>query len=105
MTKQYLHELHARDPDWICSLAVKRLSKLLEHSTINLVQKLTGISRTTLYRWLDEDVALDKMNYRDAAWFILYCETSPRVKMLLERPPLSHPRLARKLLEETTNGD
>ena len=73
---------------------------LIERCTLNLVTDLTGISRTTLYKWLDETVPLDQMNHRDAAWFIVYCETSPRVKLLMSRPPLSHPRLARRLLED-----
>ena len=94
-------KLHSMSPDEICQEAVAMLCTLQERCTLNLVTDLTGISRTTLYKWLDETVPLDQMNHRDAAWFIVYCETSPRVKLLLDRPPLSHPRMARKLLEDT----
>ena len=104
-SNKVLFRLHAMTRVEINTLAVSKLLDLNERCTLNLVTELTGISRTTLYKWLDDSIAYEDMNHRDAAWFILYCETSPRVKMLLDRPPLSHPRMARKLLEGTNDGD
>lgn len=105
--KQYLKELHKMQPNAINQAAITLLDALLERCTINLVCSLSGISRVTLYRWLDETIALDDMNYRDAAWFILQCETNPKIKMLLSRAPLSNPRLAKRLTDEVgeTNDD
>ena len=98
-----IERLHSMSNDEISQEAVNKLLDLTDRCSLKLIADLTGISRTTLYKWLDESVSLDNMNHRDAAWFILYCETSPRVKLLLDRPPLSHPRLARKFLEDETN--
>lgn len=102
--KTYLAHLHRMDANDINQAALRTLDRLLERCTLNMVTKLTGISRTTLYKWLDEDLPLDAMNYRDAAWFILVCETSPKVDMLLQRAPLSNPRLAGRLFETTEEG-
>jgi len=98
--REELYNLHNMNPLDINQMALDTLDVLLERCTINLVTTLTGISRPTLYRWLDEDLPLDAMNYRDSAWFILVCETSPKVQMLLTRPPLSHPRLAKRIIDE-----
>lgn len=102
--RETIDNMHSMRPIDINQIAYDKLQELLERCTINLVTQLTGISRPTLYRWLDTDRALEDMNYRDSAWFILVCETSPKVKMLLDRPPLSHPRLAKRLLEEGTDN-
>ncbi len=93
-------KLHDMDRNAINQIACDKLQELLERCTIHLVTILTGISRPTLYRWLDYDRSLEEMNYRDSAWFILVCETSPKVKMLLDRPPLSHPRMAKRIIDE-----
>lgn len=95
----YLADLHSMDPNDISQAAIKLLDHLLERCTLNLVTKLTGISRTTLYKWLDDSLPLDVMNHRDAAWFIMLCETSPKVAMLMDRAPLSNPRLAGRVIE------
>ncbi len=101
-----IDNMHNMQPVFINQMAFDKLEELLTRCTLNLVTQLTGISRPTLYRWLDPDRSLEEMNYRDSAWFILVCETSPKVKMLLDRPPLSHPRLAKRLLEEgEDNGE
>lgn len=99
-----IENLHSMTHAEICQAAVSLLVSLNERCSLNLITDLAGISRTTLYKWLDDSIPLESMNYRDAAWFILYCETSPRVKLLLERPPLSHPRMARKLIGEFGDG-
>lgn len=85
--KQRHTELHSMERNDINQLAVTYLDKLLQHCTLNLVQRIVGISRTTLYKWLDEDVALDDMNHYHAAWFVLQYETNPKVAMLLQRGP------------------
>ncbi len=100
LLRQVHHSLYNTDPNMINQLALVKLEVLLERATVNLISDLTGVTRTTLYRWLDEDLPLDVMNHRDSAWFILVCETSPEIKMLMDRAPLSHPRLAKRL-----NGD
>lgn len=103
--KTYLNELHSMDSNDINAVAVKYLDNLLQRCTIHLVCDLTGISRTTLYKWLDESVELDAMNHRDAAWLILLYETSPKMQMLVQRGPLSNPRLAKRLIDgEDDNG-
>lgn len=98
--KDLLTTLHKLTPNEINQAALDYLDYLLERATLNLVAKLTGITRPTLYRWLDESLPLDAMNYRDSAWFILVCETSPKMQVLINSGPLSHPRLAGRLLEE-----
>ena len=95
-----IDSMHAMLPIHINQIAYDKLQELLTRCTINLVTQLTGVSRPTLYRWLDPNLALEEMNYRDSAWFILVCETSPKIQMLLTRPPLSHPRLAKRMLDE-----
>lgn len=101
--KKVLPQLHKLQNVDINRHAVAMLDVLLECCTLNLVSSLTGISRVTLYRWLDQDVALDDMNHYHAAWFILHCETNPKVKMLLERGPMSNPRLAKRVIEGDNN--
>jgi len=103
--RETVDNLHDMDATSINQLAYDKLNELLERCTLNLVAQLTRISRPTLYRWLDTDCSLEEMNYRDAAWFFLVCETSPKVQMLLTRPPLSHPRLAKRLLDEGEDND
>ncbi len=101
--RETIDNMHSMRPAEINQLAYDKLNELLERCTLNLVTHLTGISRPTLYRWLDPELSLEEMNYRDSAWFFLVCETSPKVQMLLTRPPLSHPRLAKRLLEGEDN--
>ncbi len=98
--RETIDNLHDMEAININQIAYDKLNELLERCTLNLVAQLTRISRPTLYKWLDTNCYLEDMNYRDAAWFILVCETSPKVQMLLARPPLSHPRLAKRLLDE-----
>ena len=98
--KTYHTELHNMDSNDINQVALRLLDRLLERCTLNMVTKLTGVTRTTLYRWLDESLPLDAMNVRDTAWFIMICETSPKVQMLMQRAPLSNRRLAGRLIEE-----
>jgi hypothetical protein len=85
--------------------AVELLDALLERCTLNLVSKITGITRVTLYRWLDESIALDDMNPRDAAWLILQCETNPKLVLLMSKPPMSKPRLAKRVIESELGED
>lgn len=92
--------LYKLSPNEINQTALEYLDHLLDRCTLNLVSKLTGITRPTLYRWLDESLPLDAMNYRDSAWFILFCDTSPKMQVLINSGPLSHPRLAGRLLAE-----
>lgn len=103
--KTYLQDLHLMSSVQINQAAVNVLEDLLERCTLNLVCDLTGISRTTLYKWLDPDVSLDEMNHRDAAWLIMLAETSPKVQLLMQRGPLSKPRMARRMLEEGKNHE
>lgn len=100
--KTYLESLHAMERNDINSQAVKYLDRLLQCCTINLVSSLTGISRTTLYKWLDESITLDEMNHRDAAWLILMVETSPKFQQLLQRGPVSNPRLAKRVTDQVS---
>ena len=103
--RETIDNLHAMLPIEINQIAYDKLQELLTRCTVNLVTNLTGVSRTTLYRWLDPERSLEEMNPRDSAWFILVCETSPKVKMLLARPPLSHPRLAKRIIDEGESND
>ena len=100
-----IDNLHNMRPVDINQIAYDKLQELLARCTIHLVTTLTGISRPTLYRWLDPDRSLEEMNYRDAAWLILFCETSPKVKLLLDRPPLSLPRMAKRITDEVEGED
>jgi len=102
--KPVLPLIHAMDHNAVNQAALDYLDKLLERATINLVSNLTQITRTTLYRWLDESLPLDAMNVRDAAWFIMICETSPKLTMLLARAPLTNPRLAKRLTDEVQDN-
>lgn len=100
MNQELIEQLHDMDPLVVNQIAVDKLVHLLECCTINLVSNITKISRPTLYRWLDTDLALEQMNPVVAGWFILVCETSPKIQLLLSRGPLSHPRLAGRLIKE-----
>ncbi len=100
--KQLTPLLHAMDHNDINQEALNLLDKLLQRCTLNLVSSLTQVTRATLYRWMDASLPLDAMNVRDAAWFIVMVETSPKLKMLMERGPLSNPRLAKRLTDEVT---
>lgn len=100
MTDNLLARLYTMTPAEINQAALDYLDSLLERCTVNLVSSLTGITRTTLYKWLDESLPLEVMSARDSAWLILVCETSPKVRMLLQRPPLSHPRMAKRLTDD-----
>lgn len=97
--RTYINELTSMDRNDLCQVAVTKLEKLLEHCTLNMVCKLTGITRPTLYKWLDESIALDDMNHYYAAWFILNYETNPKIRMLLDRGYTSKPRLAGRVIE------
>lgn len=98
--KTYTDKLHAMDHNEINQAALDILAHLMERATLNLISSLTQITRPTLYRWLDESLPLDAMNVRDAGWFIVMCESSPKITMLRQRAPLSNPRLAKRLTDE-----
>ena len=98
--RETIDNMHNMQPIEINQIAYDKLQELLTRCTLNLVTTLTRVTRVTLYRWLDTERSLEEMDYKQAAWFILVCETSPKVKILLSRPPLSHPRLAKRLLDE-----
>ena len=102
--RETIENLHSMRPVEINQIAYDKLHEMLKRCTLNLVTQLTGISRPTLYRWLDPKLSLEEMNHRDSAWFILVCETSPKVRMLMDRPPLSHPRLAKRLTDEVQDN-
>ena len=99
-TKLIHPELHNMQRTDISQAALDMLYALLECCTINLVSDLTSISRTTLYKWLDESIDLEAMSHRDSGWFILMCETDPKLIGVLARGPVSRPRMAKKLVEE-----
>ena len=102
--RETIDNLHNMQPVEINQVAYDKLQELLERCTVNLVATLTGITRKTLYRWLDPERSLEEMDYKQAAWFILVCETSPKVQLLLHRAPLSHPRMAKKLTDEVQDN-
>ena len=93
-------DLHSMQREAINQTAVTLLDALLECCTLNLISEITSISRTTLYKWLDESLPLDAMSHRDSAWFILLSETDPRLIGIMERGPVSHPRMAKQLVQE-----
>ena len=99
-TKLINPELHRMEREDISQAAIDMLYALLECCTLNLVSDLTSISRTTLYKWLDESIDLEAMSHRDAGWFILMCETDPKLIGVLARGPVSHPRMAKQLVKE-----
>ena len=103
--RETIDNLYSFRPIEINQIAYDKLNELLTRCTINLVAQLTGITRVTLYRWLDSERSLEEMDYKQAAWFILVCETNPKIQMLLQRAPLSHPRLAKRLTDEVTNNE
>jgi hypothetical protein len=88
--------LHTMQSDDINNAALKLLGTLLDRCSMNLLSDLSGISRTTIYKWLDEDVPLESMSARDSAWFIIMCEHEPRLVKLLSRPPATHKNLVRQ---------
>lgn len=96
----YHQELHQLKDTEINQAALNILQWLLWRCSMNLITDLTGITRATLYRWLDPKRKLETINTRDAAWFILICETSPRVQLLLSRPPGKNPHLAKRMLDQ-----
>lgn len=96
------HELHSMTSLEIQQAAYDRLQLLLTRCTIHLVQRLTHISRPTLYRWLNTDRALEQMDRCQCITFIVMFETEPKIRMLLERPPLKYPRLASRVIAEDT---
>ena len=98
--KEAIDNFYRIEPIDINQIACNKLEELLKRCTINLVAELAGITRKTLYRWLNSDVTLEEMDHKQAAWFILVCETSPKLQLLLTRPPLSHPRMAKRLTDE-----
>ena len=98
--RETIDNLYNMQPNEINQVAIDKLDEMLDRCTINLIAALTGITRTTLYRWLDPKLPLDVMDYKQAAWLILVCETSPKIQLLLSRPPLSHPRLAKRITDE-----
>ena len=99
-TKLIHPELHGMSRVDINQAAIDMLYALLECCTLNLVSDLTSMSRTTLYKWLNEDVPLEAMSHRDSMCFILLCETDPKLIGVLARGPVSHPRMAKQLVEE-----
>jgi len=93
-----MHELYLMSPNLINATAVRYLNNLLNYTTLNLISELTGVARSTFYRWLDPDVNYDKMNHRDAAWFIVMYETMPQIELLLDKQP-SRQRLSHRLID------
>lgn len=85
--KQHHQDLHTLEPEDINEIAVNKLSALLDRCSLHLTSSVTGISRTTLYKWLDPEVPLESMDHRIAGWFILQTETNPKVAMLMQRGP------------------
>lgn len=96
LVSNQLHEMPATE---INQAAIEMLDRLLEVGTLNLISDLTRITRPTLYRWLDADVELERMSHHVAGWFLVICETSPKVQALLKRGALSHPRLAKRVTD------
>lgn len=92
--KQHTANLHSMTPEEINTIACNMLDRLLECCTLHLVSSVTGISRTTLYKWQDESIPLDSMNHRDAAWLILNVETNPKIAQMLQRGPTKFRRQA-----------
>lgn len=95
-----LGRLHAMTATDINQEAVDLLDRLQEACTLHLISELTGIARPTLYRWLDVNRPLEAMDHRVSGWFILVCETSPKIQGLLKRGKLSHPRLAKRITDD-----
>ncbi len=101
MSKQYKPPMHAHlyatSTETIQLAAVELLDSLLDRCTIHLLSELTDITRATLYKWINEDLPLEAINKNLACWFILVCETDPRIIMLSERPPTQYQRYAKAL--------
>ena len=102
--KKILDQIHSMDPDDVKAHALVLLCDLLERSTMQLAHELTGITRATMYRWLDEELGYESMSIRDCAWFILLCETSPKLQMLLSRKPVQTRHRQRQLLGMETEA-
>ncbi len=101
MTPEHiLKDIMQVQPAVINQVAFDRLNMLLERCNINLVSNLTGITRRTFYRWLDTDRSLEEMDHKIATYFLVHCAFNGKVQMLMERPPLSHRRLAGRVIEE-----
>lgn len=100
-----IDKLALADPLTINQEAHARLLHLLDRCTINLIAGICGISRPTLYRWLDEDVAFEDMNHQVAFWFLAQCEYHPKLKQLAARAPMTYPRLAGRTLTEGDDND
>lgn len=92
--------LHDMSHKAINQSALSYLYALLDRSTLNLVSTLTGITRQSLYRWLDPNLPVESISHRDAAWFILVCETSPKLQLLLSKPKATRPHLANRALKK-----
>jgi hypothetical protein len=92
--------LYSLQPIEINKAAIAYLDKMTDRAPLNLIATLTHVSRPTLYKWQDKNTPYDSINFKDAAWFILMCETNPKVKMLLDRPPLTRKHRARYVIED-----
>lgn len=103
--EEILKNIMQMKPEVINQVAYDRLNMLLERCTINLVSSLTQITRRTLYRWLDPDRSLEEMDHKIATYFLVHCAFNGKVQMLMERAPLSHKRLAGRLLEGEDNNE
>jgi hypothetical protein len=96
-TREVIHaKLYGMQPDAIKHAALKLLVLMDMRCSVKLMAEITGISRTTLYKWFDADVPLEAMSVRDCAWFILVCETDPKLMRLLSREPATHKNLVRQ---------
>jgi len=80
-----IREIYKATPQQIKSEADRLLRELLKRVTLSEVHTLTGISRTTLYKWSDEDRPVSSWGERDAAWFVLICGTNPAIVKVLRR--------------------
>ena len=100
-----IRDIHSATPNEINQAAVNSLVALTACASLNLISQITGITRVTLYKWLDEEVSLDEMDHRLAGWFLLLVNTSPKLVALLERGPAKHPRLAKRWLDSQGEDD
>ena len=91
-------DMHSMTDESIRETALAMLNRLLQHCTINMAAKQTKIARTTLYRWIDPELDLDKVTLHTAAWFILMYETRFEIQLILAREP-SRRRMAHKIIE------
>ena len=100
-----LNNIMQASPVEVNQCAYDMLQHLLTRCTINLVAMLTSISRRTLYRWLDADRSLEEMDHKIAIYFLVHCVHNRKIKMLFDRPPLSHPRLAKRIIDEGNDNE